>query len=109
MNVADATLIADVMLKAVVVGALLPIPKAVAPPFIVAKQAGAALKAAEKVTVAMVPVVAVPPTMVRVPRVLLQRKPEAQATEVTLVPTVKTAVPIGRERLTMEPFTTTPP
>ena len=56
---------ADVILKAVVVGALLPMPKFVDPPFSPAKQAGAALRAAEKLTVAIVPVVAVPPTMQR--------------------------------------------
>ena len=72
MKVAAATLIAAVMLKPLVVGALFPTPNAVAPPFISTKQAGAALKVAEKLTVAMVPVVAVPPTIVSVPRVLLQ-------------------------------------
>ena len=61
-----------VMLKPPVVGALFPIPYQIVPPFEFAKQSGAALKAAEKLTVAIVPVVAVPPTMVSVPRVLLQ-------------------------------------
>ena len=66
------TLTAAVILNAVVVGALLPMPKAVAPPFILAKQAGAALRVVENETVAIVPVVAVPPTTVNVPRALLQ-------------------------------------
>jgi hypothetical protein len=93
------------MLKAVVVGALLPILNTVAPPFIAAKQAGAALKAAENVTVAIVPVVAVPPTIVSVPRVLLHEKPAAQATEVTPEPTEKVAVPAGIERERNIPLT----
>jgi hypothetical protein len=91
------TLIPAVILKAVVVGALLPMLKTVAPPFMEAKQAGAALNAAEKVTVAIVPVVAVPPTIVRVPRVLLQENPVAQTTEVIPDPPLKVAVPVGSE------------
>ena len=71
MKVALTTLTAAVIVKDVVLGTPLPMPNAVAPPFIKAKQAGAALKAAENETVPMVPVVAVPPTMVRVPRELL--------------------------------------
>jgi hypothetical protein len=97
LNVAPITLIPAVILKAVVVGALLPMLNIVPPPFSEAKQAGAALRVAEKLTVAIVPVVAVPPTMVRVPRVLLQENPEAHATEVTPDPVANVAVPFGMD------------
>jgi hypothetical protein len=60
------------MVKLEVDGAPLPMPYHTVPPFISTKQEGAALRVAEKLTVAMVPVVAVPPTIVSVPRVLLQ-------------------------------------
>src|ERR1700677_2613212 len=97
------------MVKEVVEGTPLPMPKAVAPPFMKAKQAGAALKAAENDTVAMVPVVAVPPTIVKVPRELLQEYPVAQTTEGTLVPTAKVATPAGMESDTRVPALDTPP
>lgn len=83
------------IVKAVVDGALLPMLNKVPPPFMEAKHAGAAESAAENDTVAIVPVVAVPPTMVSVPRVLLHEKPLAQATDVTPVPGAKVAVPVG--------------
>lgn len=62
-----------VILNAEEVGALFPIPKAVEPPFCVAKQEGDAVSVVEKFTVAIVPVVApTAATIVRVPLVLLQ-------------------------------------
>jgi hypothetical protein len=88
-----------VMVNAAVVGVPSPIPKKVAPPFCVTRQSpGAAASVAEKLTVAMVPVVAVPPTIVSSPRELVQVYPEAQATEVTFVPAVYVGVPLGMER-----------
>lgn len=84
-----------VIVNDAVEGDPLPILNRVAPPFMLAKQAGAALNVAEKLTVAIVPVVAVPPTMVSVPLVLLQENPEAHTTEVTPLPTANVAVPVG--------------
>ena len=72
MKVKPSTVTAAVILKAVVLGALFPRPRKLASAFGVTKQAGAALSVPENVTVAIVPVVAVPPTIVSVPRVLLQ-------------------------------------
>ena len=66
------TLTPAVIVNAVAVGAPLPIPRNDVKPFKEAKQAGAEDNEAEKVTVAMVPVVAVPQTIFKVPRVLLQ-------------------------------------
>jgi hypothetical protein len=66
------TLTPAVIVNDDVVGAPLPIPRNAPPPFMEAKQAGAADKVDEKVTVAIVPVVAVPPMIFSVPRVLLQ-------------------------------------
>jgi hypothetical protein len=69
----DATVFPVVIVNAVVVGCPSPIPKNVVPPFCVTwHNPGAADSAAEKFTVAIVPVVAVPPTIVSSPRVFVQ-------------------------------------